>query len=306
MRSRVIATGVVAPWLLVSAIASSQEAPTGAPPPEATAVVEAPKAAAEAPKMESPKRETTASVSAGGQLSTGNSQLLAGTGNGKFDMRRGSDGFGASLLGNYGQGAPGGQQQRLTTENVQGRVRYDRYLADRFSLFMMATGRFDHFQGLDFRLNLDPGGKYLFVNTDPTSLWGELGYDFQYDIRNNSARVQLDATGNPIAGAPLLDKTAPDHSGRLFMGFKHAFNKEVTLSTGIEYLQSFADANRYRINYDALFASGIGGGVAVGFGFSARFDHAPLPGKEKTDTATTFSLIYAYSDVPEAPAMPAH
>jgi hypothetical protein len=285
--------------LLAGGNASADEPPMGTPPPEAKAVVEAPPPAADVPKIEAPKRETTASVSAGGQLSTGNSQLLAGTGNGKFDMRRGSNGFGASLLGNYGQGAPGGQEQRLTTENVQGRARYDRYLADQVSLFMMATGRFDHFQGLDFRLNLDPGAKYLFVNTAATSLWGELGYDFQYDIRNDSARVQLDTMGAPVPGAPLLDKTATDHSGRLFFGFKHAFNKEVTLSTGVEYLQSFVDSTRYRVNYDALFAAGIGGGLAIGLGFTARYDHEPLPGKLNTDTATAFSLIYSYSDAAE-------
>ena len=91
-----------------------------------------------------------------------------------------------------------------------------------------------------------------------------------------------------------------DHSGRLFAGFKHAFNKEVTLSTGVEYLQSFIDSTRYRVNYDALFAANIGGGLALVVGFSARYDHAPLPGKQNTDTATTFSLIYSYSDVPEA------
>ena len=39
----------------------------------------------------------------------------------------------------------------------------------------------------DFRLNIDPGVKYLFVNTTPTQFWGELGYDFQYDIRRDDA-----------------------------------------------------------------------------------------------------------------------
>src|SRR5579883_1157867 len=78
--------------------------PTGAPPPEAKPLVEAPVASAEAPKVEPPKNETTASLSAGGQIATGNSQLIAGTANGAFSMRRASEGFGASLLANYGRG----------------------------------------------------------------------------------------------------------------------------------------------------------------------------------------------------------
>ena len=36
-------------------------------------------------------------------------------------------------------------------------------------------------------------------------------------------------------------------------------------------------------------------------GFSARYDHQPLPSKEKLDTTTNLSLIYAYSDIPEKP-----
>ena len=89
------------------------------------------------------------------------------------------NGFGASLVGNYGQGAPGDKESVLTNENVQGRVRYDRYLLDKLALFMIVTGRYDRFQGLDFRLNIDPGVKYLFVDTKATTFWGEAGYDYQ-------------------------------------------------------------------------------------------------------------------------------
>ncbi|MGH7269093.1 MAG: DUF481 domain-containing protein [Polyangiaceae bacterium] len=270
---------------------------TAAPPPDAKELVSAPTAVANVPVIATPTDSTSATVSAGGQLSTGNSRLAAATANGKFDMRRGSDGFGASLLGNYGQGALPGQEIVETTANLQGRVRYDRYVIEQMSLFGIATGRYDKFQGLDFRLNLDPGVKYLFVNSGPTALWGELGYDFQYDIRNDSALVQTDAMGMPL---PSLDKTATDHSGRAFVGFTHAFNKEVTFSTGIEYLQSLVDSTRYRLNYDGVFAANIGAGLALGVGISARYDHAPLPGKQDLDTATTLSLIYAFSAPPPA------
>jgi putative salt-induced outer membrane protein len=225
-------------------------------------------------------------------------------------MRRGTDGFGASLLGNFGEGAAQGQGWHVTTENLQGRVRYDRYVAERVSGFLIATGRHDRFQGLDFRLNLDPGVKYIFLNEDSTKLWGELGYDFQYDIRRSDAlgapdangNPQVDANGNPVP--PLLDKTATDHSSRVFVGFKHAFNKGVTFSSGVEYLQSFVDSTRYRLNFDALVAANVGGGISFGVGFSARYDHDPLPGKEDLDTATTLSLIYAFSDVAAPPPPP--
>jgi hypothetical protein len=274
--------------------AFADEPSMGAPPAEGTALVEGPKFDAEAPKEEKTTNETTASVSAGGQFASGNSKLIAATANGKFDMRRGADGFGAAVLGNYGEGAPPGKPIETTAQNIQGRLRYDRFLIESTSLFLIGTGRHDRFQGLDFRLNVDPGAKYVFVRTDPTSFWGELGYDFQYDIRRDDAL-------QPDPMVPALPKTATDHSARVFVGFKHAFNKEVTFATGLEYLQSFVEGTRARLNYDALFAAHVGGGLSLGLGFSARYDHAPLPDKKNLDTATTVSLIYAFSDVLEEP-----
>jgi hypothetical protein len=99
----------------------------------------------------------------------------------------------------------------------------------------------------------------------------------------------------------LLDKTATDHSARLFGGFRHAFSEEVTLSAGVEYLQSLVDSNRYRLNFGTLFAAKLAFALALGVGFSARYDHAPLPAKEKLDTSANVSLIFAYHDAPVPP-----
>jgi hypothetical protein len=301
----IVALGVSAAFTSQpSTLYAQTPVPTGAPPPDAKPLVEAPKALPGPPVIEAPVNTTTISVAAGGQWAAGNSNMLAGTVNGAVDLRREANGFGAFLVGNYGQSATGGNGEVANAENLQGKLRYDRYLSDSVSLFALATGRHDRFQGLDFRLNLDPGIKYLFVRETAYALWGEAGYDFQYDIRRDDARVQLDAAGNPIAGAPLLDKTATDHSTRLFLGYRHSFNKEVTLQTGVEYLQSFLDSTRYRINFDALFAAKVGGGFSLGVGFGVRYDHAPLPGKKDTDTVSNLSLIYAFSDVPEKPTCP--
>src|SRR5450755_77275 len=98
--------------------------PTGAPPADEKALVAAPKDSADAPTVVSPVDATTATVSAGGQWATGNSQLLAGTVTGAFEKRKGANGFAAGLIGNYGQGAPGGKDSVLTSENFQARLRY--------------------------------------------------------------------------------------------------------------------------------------------------------------------------------------
>lgn len=287
-----LCAAISAAWLS-SAFAAAQA--QGTPPPDATALVAAP-TASDAPKFEKNPDGTTASLAAGGQGAAGNTRQFAATANGAIDTRWHDNGLGASLLGNYGHGAPPGQPSTTTAENVQGRIRYERYLIDQASLFLLNTGRHDKLQGLAFRYNLDPGFKYLAVSDPSTALWGEIGYDLQYDVRLNSALMAMDGTS--------VAKHATDHSGRLYVGFKYAFNQEVTLSTGVEYLQSFVHSTGYRINYDALFAAKVVGGLAVGVGFSTRFDHAPLPDKKKVDLSTTLSLIYAYSSVQPPPPPP--
>jgi putative salt-induced outer membrane protein len=280
--------------VLLSAQLAHAQAALGAPPPDAAKAAAGPGPAREAPKLTTAPEGVNASVSAGGLSSSGNSRLVAFTGSGAFDWRGGANGVGASLVGNYGQSAPPGGEMTTTTENAQGRVRYDRYLIDDASLFLLVTGRHDKFQGLAFRLNLDPGFKYLFVNRPKTQLWAEAGYDFQYDTRTREARDVKDGMGVVIETLP---KHETDHSARLFLGFRHNFNDATAVTNGIEYLQSFVHQDQYRFNYDVLFTAKVWGDLALGVGFNARYDNRPLPDKVKLDTTSTLSLVYSYSNL---------
>jgi putative salt-induced outer membrane protein YdiY len=296
MRLAVRWLGLAAGLPLALSLARSAHAqdPLGAPPPEAAKAVAGPGPAKEAPKIVASPDGTSSSVSAGGLSSSGNSKLVAFTGSGNVDWRGGANGFGASFVGNYGRSAAPGADMKTTTENAQGRVRYDRYVLDDASVFLLVTGRHDKFQGLAFRLNLDPGFKYLFVNRANTALWAEAGYDFQYDTRLEAAREVKDDMGVVI---DTLPKHETDHSARLFLGFRHNFNEATAVSNGIEYLQSFVHQDQYRFNYDVLFTAKVWGNLAVGAGFNARYDNTPLPDKVKLDTTSTLSLVYSYSNV---------
>jgi putative salt-induced outer membrane protein YdiY len=291
---------LVAAWTTLAMVQPAlAQAPTlGAPPPEAKPLVQRPPAPGEAPKFERKTDGMTVTVATGGQGATGNSRALALTANGAVETRYHDNGFGVSILANYGRSGATGQPVQTTTENVQGRGRYDRYIVEKASFFLITTGRHDRFQGVDFRLNLDPGFKYLFLAEQANAIWGEAGYDFQYDVRRNDALV------DPTGMRPPLDKTVIDHSTRAFLGLRYAFNEQVTLSTGGEYLQSLEESSRHRFNFDALFAAKIGAGLAVGLGFGLRFDRVPLPGKEKLDTNTSVSLIYSYSHSKDASGGP--
>jgi hypothetical protein len=372
--SRIASTlGPLVVTLLVTAPAFAQG--NGTPPADVSAAVAAPTAAGAPPAEAPPASDSTnAAISAGGQLATGNSRSVAMTGTGKFDMRRGANAFGAAVIGNYAEAyvtpaptfVPAQSFMGTTfpahtvpaaapawaesTENLQGKLRYDRYLTNDFSVFAQVTGTHDAFQALTFRLNGDLGAKYLFLNHPNTKVWFEAGYDFQYDdnyVDGNGIEqagaggAQADATGIPyvIKGSDTI------HSGRLFGGFQHAFNKEITLNAGVEYLQGFGgnggavanapsgfylvDANPSnamlamdtakmlnpihnpsisttgsRVNINLLLAAHIVGGVSLGVGFQAKYNSSPLPGKVELDTASTLTLIYAFSGAPAAPPPP--
>jgi putative salt-induced outer membrane protein len=120
------------------------------------------------------------------------------------------------------------------------------------------------------------------INTDLSRLWGEVGYDFQYDVRRAAI---LDAT-------PGLDKTEVRHAVRLFAGAEHKFNDNVALNTGLEYLQAVEKSDNWRLNWDAGITSKVDDNFSLATTFTLRYDHNPLPNVKKTDTITSISLIY--------------
>ncbi|MEO7034836.1 MAG: DUF481 domain-containing protein [Polyangiaceae bacterium] len=233
------------------------------------------------------KDATDLQLAAGGLASAGNSRSLAATTSGKFRMRRGSDQVSAAAAANYARSAATKDDGiRTTVENVQGKLRYDRFLAGSFAVFGGASVRHDRFQGLDLRLNLDPGIEYYFVDRSDQQLWSELGYDFQYDIRSDDELASAAASGSP------LDKHESRHSGRVFAGYTNSVNKVVTFATGLEYLQGIPKTENYRLNWDGSLNSTVGSGFSIATTVAVRYDHSPLPGIEKTDVTTSISLVY--------------
>ncbi len=347
---RVISGITLLPALFTLAAPAAAQAPAAgstnaAPPPDLALAVTAPKGPGAAPPAPIPPSLDTTNIalSAGGQYAAGNSKLGAVTGLGKLDLRRDNNAFGFSLLGNYarafvvpvappgtplGTPSPPGSWQ-TSTENIQAKLRYDRFFTRDFSGFLQVTGTHDAFQAITFRFNLDPGAKFLILNSQATKLWGEVGYDFQYDQNFTDANgIEQAGSGGPaldLQGFPyVINQNDTIHSGRLFAGFQQSFNKEVALNLGVEYLQGFAGsgggvpplppgstamtADRVsisltasRINADALLTAHVGAGFSIGLGSSAKYNSAPLPGKLNVDSSGTISLIYSYTSLKKEP-----
>jgi putative salt-induced outer membrane protein len=235
-------------------------------------------------------------IALGGIFNTGNSRALAATGLSNFRLRRTIHQFGASIAGNYGAtGVEGSKRYDSTVGNVQGLARYDVFFAKRWTAFTQVTARHDTFQGLDFRLNVDPGFAFYALNKTKHRLWFEAGYDFQYDVRTDAAR-QFDNAGEPTPGVvnPEILKAEPNHAVRLFAGYSNKLSDRVGFDTGVEYLQSVIEAQRLRLNYLAALNTQIVERLSIAVTFTLRFENDPLPGVEQLDTITAFSLAYRF------------
>lgn len=240
-----------------------------------------------AAEAEATKNITEFQVSAGALTSSGNARLLSFTGASRFRARREANQLSMAAAGNYSRSAATADDDMQTTlRNVQGKIRYDRFLGQGFALFASLSGRNDKFQGLVLRSNFDPGLAYYFLDKEKHQLWTELGYDLQYDVRRD-ANLQLAAEQGQD-----LDKTDVRHSMRLFLGYNGSINDVVGLNTGLEYLQGLPETEYWRLNWDVGLTTSLSGKFSVATTFSLKYDNEPLPEVKNTDTVTAVNLVY--------------
>ena len=242
-------------------------------------------------KVERPKDDdkdtTELKLSAGGLFSTGNSRALSVTGAGTFRLRRDMNQLSAAAAGNFARSAATPADSMETTlENVQGRVRYDRFFTKVLAGFLAVSANRDRFQGLNLRLNVDPGLAFYIIDHKSHRLWTEVGYDLQHDIRRQDA---IDAA---LLEGKTVDKTETSHNGRAFAGYDNSLNESVTFNTGLEYIQGIQKTENWRLTWDVGLTSNIGEQFAVATTFNLKYDHNPLPGVEKTDAITAVSIVY--------------
>jgi putative salt-induced outer membrane protein len=252
--------------------------------------------ATEAPKDDDPREVTDVSIGAGGLFTSGNSRTIALTSVGRLRLRRDEHQFSTAVAGNFARSGKVGTSTETTVENLQGLLRYDYFLTNQVSLFLQSTGRRDRFQGLDLRLNVDPGVAYYFFNTKTHRLQLELGYDFQHDIRRDASRDQPVPEGSPAGtpAPPRLDKVKTLHNARMFLGYENKLRKEVAFVANLEYLQNFADFGTYRFVGDIGLKSNVADRLALATTLTMRYENRPLPNVEELDTIASLTLVYSF------------
>jgi putative salt-induced outer membrane protein len=241
--------------------------------------------------VEESKDATTVKLTIGGFVSQGNSRTIAFTSAADYFLRRSSSQFAALAAVNYGRSAAGaGEPYATTVENYQARVRYDYFFGSDVAGFASVTARRDRFQGLDLRLNFDPGVAYYFIDEQGHRLWAELGYDLQYDLRNQDF---IDAAAvDPATSAITIEDSEVRHNVRAFVGYDNQLSEALKFNTGLEYLQNVEAAENARINFDAALTAQVNQDFSVATTVSVKYDNNPLPGVEDTDLTTALNLVY--------------
>lgn len=245
------------------------------------------------PAADDPSQVTEMSIAAGGLFSSGNARTVALTSIGKLRVRRDEHQLTVAATGNFARAGKAGEKVDTTVENYQGLLRYDYFFTNEIAAFLQTTGRRDRFQGLDLRLNIDPGVAYYAINTKKQTLRGELGYDFQYDIRRDADRALPIPDGSPPGTVPVLvDKTRALHNARLFVGYENKLYAQVGFITGLEYLQNVSDIDTYRLVFDIGLKSNISDKLAIATTYTMRYENKPLPSVEKSDSIASVNLVY--------------
>jgi putative salt-induced outer membrane protein YdiY len=227
-----------------------------------------------------------AALNAGGLFMSGNSRSVSMTAGAKLRLRRNVHQFGAGFFGNY---ARGGKPVEDTAANLQGLARYDYFFADSLTVFLQATGRHDKFQGLDFRLTIDPGVAAYLIDTKKQRAWVEAGLQIQYDARSTSTL----AAGNAGAVGSSIDSSATFANARFYVGYENQLYDTVSFTSGVEYIQNLHESvSRYRLNLDAGIKARLSDKFSLATLYTMRFENQPLPTVEKADSIASVNLIY--------------
>jgi putative salt-induced outer membrane protein YdiY len=258
------------------------------PPPKSEVAKEGIPGGLRAYDPNAPLADTTElSISGGALLAGGNSRLGALTGALRLLVRRGPDQFSAGAAANYARAATSSDQPVETTvENYQAGVRYDHFLTRPISVFLSVIGRRDRFQGLSFRLSIDPGVALYMVRDRELRLWSEVGYDFQNDVRTNQALDDARASGVELAPTEI------SHNGRLFLGYAQHLEERLLFEAGIEYIRNMLQPESWRLNYSTALTTKIASTLSIGIVTAALYDNNPLPDVQNLDVSTAINLVY--------------
>ena len=180
-----------------------------------------------------------------------------------------SDPWGVEFVGKYLRSSKDGTTD---AERSLVGVRGTRSLSERWSLFAGVSGERDTFAGFDLRAIVEGGATYKFL-LGPVH---ELAFD---------------------GGLTWTRENRVDGSDRSFLGgllgasYKWTISKTAVFTEKLRFYPDFDETSAWRIASEAALKASLTGHLALQLGYDVRYSNQPVPGYDKTDTATTVSLV---------------
>ncbi|MES2644894.1 MAG: DUF481 domain-containing protein [Myxococcota bacterium] len=236
-------------------------------------------------KFEEP--ETHLAAELGGSFTTGNTQNYAILASLDGDHRWKRNKFTLDLGANLGQS--------VLDTNADGRVddieraagwaetsrkywadgRYDRFIGDRDSLYLLAGALVDPFAGFDTRTHVQLGYSRIVVESETTSLVAELGVD--------GAREDFIEGVDPNLAYIL--------AARAMLGFTHKFNENVSFTDKVEVYENVITPIDFRLLNQASLTAKLGDKFSLKLSHNLTYDHQPVESFRPLDQSTTVTFV---------------
>lgn len=233
--------------------------------------------------------EWDATAEAGVVLTSGNSRVTTITGSFKATRKQAKNKLSAEAAGAFARTAnlvandidgdmllqsdEVRREDKDSAKNYAAKLRYDRFLTEKNSLFVAALMGADPLAGKEITGGGQLGYSRLLYLSDKHELAGEFGYDFSYE--------QF-ATDDPTA-----TQSISVHSARAFTGYKGKLSETTTVEGSVEILANVAGQTingreigvleDFRTNLASSIAAKLSRSVAMSFSFGAKFDNVPAP-----------------------------
>jgi putative salt-induced outer membrane protein YdiY len=154
-------------------------------------------------------------------------------------------------------------------------LRYDRFLGEKNSLYILGGAFADRYAGYDWRTHEQFGYSRRLLHNETTDVVGEIGLDFAQEnfvdgIDPNSANVL---------------------AGRARVGVSHTFNDSVKLSDELEVYENLLDRQDLRVLNTAAVTMRLSDAMSLKFSHTLIFDNVPVEGFRKADQTATISLV---------------
>jgi hypothetical protein len=280
MRNPLFSATLVALVLVPASVFAEAEAPAPAP-----AAVPAPAAAPAPDKKKEEPSPWSASGELGMILTTGNAENISASASFTLGHKVKKNKLELTTSGAYarsgtrvafdrnGNGTIGRDEliteNRTTAEAIEGKLRYDRFLSEKQSLYLAALARHDVPAGKDLAGGGQLGYSRQLHRTEHHEVVAELGYDVSYEDPVG------DADANTI------------HSMRGFLGFKGKLGAGNSFETSAEVLVNLNSlesplgeikaGDDTRVNGRAAWISKASKDLSLSFSVDFKLDAAPAP-----------------------------